>query len=473
MAAGGFSYAKIPSGGTVGHLDALRDLRAWPGAERWGPALCFAGVALLTVAWLLLGSAVRSREATVAAVHRAALLWAVPVVVAPPLFSADAWSYAADGFLTGHGASPYVTPPAVLHGPIVQAVCLCWRHTLAPYGPVPLLWGGAVDQVTSSPWLLMLAYRALAMVGLGLLMYAAPRLAGLAGLPAAEASWLAVASPFVLADGVGGAHVDLLLVGLVATALLATVTRGWLVGAVIIGVATAVKAPAVVAGLGVALVSARSLGGGPRIWAAVRVAAVALGTAAGIGIVSGLGVGWVRTMHVAFVLHTPLSITYEAGRNLRWLFHSDAATVADAVGVGLMVLGCALLLTRAPVGGVRGPFTAAGVAMLLVTVLSPVTNYWYFLWCLPLLAMCRLPQTARRCLVALVLALGLITPLDPSLHVPNGWMIIEGSVGAALLVALAWERVLVPSMVPLAAHAGFVSGSGAAGDGRPRGPRRG
>ncbi|NUS54839.1 MAG: hypothetical protein HOV66_08240, partial [Streptomycetaceae bacterium] len=89
-----------------------------------------------------------------------------------PLFSGDAWSYAADGFLTGRGDSPYVFPPAVLHGQIVSAVCRCWRHTVAPYGPIPLLWGGGFSQFTSSPWLLMLTYRLLAVGGLGLLMHA-------------------------------------------------------------------------------------------------------------------------------------------------------------------------------------------------------------------------------------------------------------------------------------------------------------
>jgi alpha-1,6-mannosyltransferase len=73
--------------------------------------------------------------------------------------------------------------------------------------------------------------------------------------------------------------------------------------------------------------------------------------------------------------------------------------------------------------------------MLLTTVLSPVTNYWYYLWCLPLLACCALPTRARRCLAAALAVLGVLAPLDPSLHLPNTLVIIVGSVGAALALA--------------------------------------
>ncbi|GAB7007326.1 hypothetical protein JCM18899A_48010 [Nocardioides sp. AN3] len=443
MTAGGFAYSRMPSGGHVGRLDVLRDLRALPSAQRWGVLLCLAGVILLTGAWLILGHAVRRRRADVVDVCRATLLWAVPLLFAPPLFSGDAWSYAADGFLTGHGLSPYVSPPAVLHGPIVQAVCLCWRHTPAPYGPVPLLWGGALSQVTSSPWLLMFGYRVLAVLGLGLLMVAVPRLARMAGRRPAPAAWLAVASPFVLADGIGGAHVDLLIAGVVCLALALTASRGWLTGALLVGVATAVKAPAAMAGLGVVLLAAPSGALMTRVRLSVRVGAVALATAVGIGVISGLGVGWTHTMHVALGLHTPLSLTYDGGRALRWAGHSDAASIADGVGVALLGLGCLWILLRTPVGERRVALGAAGLATLLTTVLSPVTNYWYYLWCLPLLACCDLPARARRCLIAAVAVLGVLSPLDPTLHVPGTWAIIMGSMAGAIAVAVVGDR-LVP-----------------------------
>ena len=47
-------------------------------------------------------------------------------MVAPPLFSRDGWSYAAQGELTRLGLSPYVWGPGILDGPIIEAVDPRW-----------------------------------------------------------------------------------------------------------------------------------------------------------------------------------------------------------------------------------------------------------------------------------------------------------------------------------------------------------
>ncbi len=94
-------------------------------------------------------------------------LWALPLLPTPPLFSGDGWSYVADGLLTGHHLSPYVVPPSALTGPILEAVSSRWLHAVAPYGPLPMLWGGAAAHLSGNLWLILYAYRALAVVGLG------------------------------------------------------------------------------------------------------------------------------------------------------------------------------------------------------------------------------------------------------------------------------------------------------------------
>ncbi len=94
-----------------------------------------------------------------------------------------------------------------------------WRWTPTPYGPVPLLWGDLVADLTSEPHLLLLGYRLLALLGLALLVWALPRLARWDGVDPARAAALALPSPLLVAHGVGGLHHDLLVVGLVAAAL--------------------------------------------------------------------------------------------------------------------------------------------------------------------------------------------------------------------------------------------------------------
>ncbi|ABL81069.1 MULTISPECIES: polyprenol phosphomannose-dependent alpha 1,6 mannosyltransferase MptB [unclassified Nocardioides] len=457
MTIGSYAYAPMPTPPALLRATplgaALTALRASDGARTWGLVLCFTGVTVLTLAWFALGVAVKNEESGVRRVTLTGLTWSVPLLLAPPMFSGDGWSYAAYGYLTGHDMSPYVVPPSVLHGPLIDAVCSCWRDTPAPYGPVPLLWGGAFSRFTASPWLLLAAYRLLALLGLGMLMYAAPRLARIAGRHPARAAWL-VASPLVLAHGVGGVHLDLVMVGLVATALAfmfslpsqtlprrresaRAMASGWFTGAVGIGLATAVKAPAVVAGLGVALVALpREATTAARLRAGARVGFLAVGTTGVIGVLAGLGVGWLITIHATLVLHTPLSLTYDVGTWVSGLTGHNAAPVVDVIGIVVLIGACGVILCRSRTGEPGAALGAAAVAMLLTTVLSPVTNYWYYLWCLPLLACCRLPAWARRSLTALVGVLGLLAPLDPALHVPGtGNIQLAAALGAVLLAA--------------------------------------
>ncbi|MCL2543565.1 MAG: polyprenol phosphomannose-dependent alpha 1,6 mannosyltransferase MptB [Nocardioidaceae bacterium] len=427
--AGAFLYSAMPTDGHVGRFGPLDAVRSLPHAEVWGLLLCFAGLSLLTGAWLRLGLGVRRGDVDIAALRRAGWVCLVPLLVAPPLFSGDGWSYAADALLAGHGSSPYVATPSALHGPIVQSVCVCWMHTTAPYGPLPLMWGGAFARITSSPWVLMLSYRLLAVAGFAMLLWAAPRLAALSRVRPVTATWL-VTSPFVLVVGVGGTHLDLVMIGIVAVALALTPSRGWLVGAVLIGIAAAVKAPAAVAALGVVLLTLRSGSLTARVVHALRVAAVVVAVVATIGLVGGLGFGWIGALHSTLVLHTPLSLTFEAGR-------LTGSGVADTVGVGLLLVGLVVLLRRAPTGRPRAALLAVALAMLLTTVLSPVTNYWYYLWCVPLLAVAHLPARGRGALVAFVAAMGLIAPLDPALHIPGNGVIVIVVVLAALAIGAA------------------------------------
>ncbi|MCL2543567.1 MAG: polyprenol phosphomannose-dependent alpha 1,6 mannosyltransferase MptB [Nocardioidaceae bacterium] len=446
---GAFVYGKMPKDGPVEWFGALRAVRDASDAQTRGMLLCFTGLVLLTIGWLLVGRAVRLRETGVAGVVRAAWLWSLPLLVAPPLFSRDAWSYAADAFLTGRGSSPYDVTPSVLHGPIVEGVSRGWMHTAAPYGPLPLMWGGLVAHVTSSPWILVLSYRLLAVAGLAMLLWAVPRLAVLAGVRPGVTTWL-VASPFVLVAGVGGTHLDLVMAGLVAVGLAVTPSRGWLVGAALIGVATAVKAPAAIAALGVVLLTLRSGSLTARAVHALRVAAVVVAVVAGIGLVGGLGLGWMDALHSTLSLRTPLSLPFQV-RSM--LGHHDMVHDRDLVnwiGVGVLLLGLVLLLALTPVRRDGSAVRAVAVAMLLATVLSPVTNYWYFFWCVPLLAAAPLSRWARGAVAGLVLGLGLASPLDVGIGLP--WMngvvvgVVLGGVVLGALVGAAIGRP--PAGVP-------------------------
>ncbi|WP_180923732.1 polyprenol phosphomannose-dependent alpha 1,6 mannosyltransferase MptB [Nocardioides marinisabuli] len=248
---GGLVISAVP------HSSWVADL-AWrhsmPGRMS-GLVVVVGGLGLLSAAWVRLWRAAGHGHADLHAVRRATVLFVLPLLVAPPLFSRDGWSYAAQGELTRLGLSPYTWGPGVLSGPVVEAVDPRWLATPTPYGPLPLLWGSGTARLVDSPWAMVVGHRLLALVGLALLAWALPRLAAWTRHDPAFVSALVLPSPLVLAHGVGGLHNDLLMVGLGAAALVVAAERGWVLGAATGGLAAAVKLPGGLVCLGVVLLS--------------------------------------------------------------------------------------------------------------------------------------------------------------------------------------------------------------------------
>jgi alpha-1,6-mannosyltransferase len=153
--------------------------------------------------------------------------------------------------------------------------------------------------VTRDPWLLLEWYRLAAVLALVLLAWAVPRLARRAAVDPAEAAVLAVASPFVLVHGIGGLHNDLVMAALVLAALVATRPGRWTPGAVLAGLAAAVKAPSVVAAVGVVLMSLDAEAAwSARLRRAAEAGAVTTGVVLASGWLTGLGTGWIGALSV-------------------------------------------------------------------------------------------------------------------------------------------------------------------------------
>jgi hypothetical protein len=172
-----------------------------------------------------------------------AAYWSTPLLLIPPLFSRDAWSYAAQGALVAEGYNPYEVGPGVLSGHIVEAVDPMWMQTPAPYGPLPLAYGGLVAHLTLDPYVLMLAHRLLAVLGIVLIAWAVPRLATACRVDPTFATWLVVLNPMLITHGIGAAHNDVLMLGLACSAFALALTGRWGTAAVVAGAAAAVKLP--------------------------------------------------------------------------------------------------------------------------------------------------------------------------------------------------------------------------------------
>lgn len=457
---GGVVISTLPDSTALMQIALLQDLRGAEAGRMAGLAVVLLGLGLYAAAWLRLCRHVaraedEDREDALALVRHATVVWSAPLVLAPPLFSRDGWSYAAQGVLAHFRISPYEYGPGVLVGPIVQGVDPRWMETAAPYGPVPLLFGDVVAGLTGNPWMLVISHRFLALLGLVLLAWSVPRLAAWAGVNPALASAVVLCSPLMLAHGVGGLHNDLLMVGLMTSALAVGVERGWMWGAAIGGLAAAVKLPGGLVCIGIALV-ALPVGASlvQRVRRFAQVGAVACGVLVLPGLLAGLGVGWVHALGVPGTVKVPLSMPTMLGAFLdlvaRWLGTGLAPdTFLDLVRVLAQVAALAIAVRVAltwETGSRTQAVRAVAVVMGALIVLSPVVHLWYFLWALPFLATIRLPRLGSLGLLAVVVISGLVAPLDSSLHgayvaIVVGSLLVTGLVLALLVTRTARERL--------------------------------
>lgn len=401
----------------------------WPELPRVvGTVLVVVGVLLLVGAWW------RARRAlddvAPAALVRATALWSLPLLVAPPLFSRDVYSYAGQALLAARGLSPYAQGPSAVPGEITAEVDDVWLDTPSPYGPAFLGPASLLLRLTGDdvvPAVLLL--RLLAVLGLVLTAVALPHLARTCGVPAQRALWLGLANPLGLLHGVAGAHNDALMVGLlVAGAAVAlgcpagtvegraaprlqggkrgmtqpSPTLGRLVAAgALVALAGLVKAPALGAlpFLALAVPGVRE-----RLRAGAALVVGAITAAVAATVLSGLGFGWLGTLGAGRARLSLFSPTTGLGTSLGAL--ADAVGVTDdrdavreavlAAGVVLALLLAAVLLWRT----LRGPASARacvqgfGLALLVVVVLSPTVLPWYVLWAVVPLAAAVGPRAA-------------------------------------------------------------------------------
>jgi hypothetical protein len=113
--------------------------------------LVYGGLLLLMRVWLRLAEVMKLHAGVaLKKLWWILALWSVPMIVAPPLFSRDVFSYAAQGEMTSYHISPYLYGPGTLgSSPYVTPVDPLWGNTPAPYGPFFLFLDGSIDRITA------------------------------------------------------------------------------------------------------------------------------------------------------------------------------------------------------------------------------------------------------------------------------------------------------------------------------------
>jgi hypothetical protein len=374
----GLAAGAIPERDPFAHWPLIRELRAFPLVAIAGT---YVGLALLCGAWLRLRPTLDEQRP--ADLVRTLLCWAAPLVVVPPMFSQDVYSYLAQGAMVHEGMDAYKLGPSALGGRFAADVPVIWQHTPAPYGPLFLRASAAVVNLTGEHVVLgVWAFRLIALAGVALVVLCLPGIAARCGVPAQQALWFGALNPLLLLHLVAGMHNDALMVGLMTAGIYAAVRRHPAAGAALICAAALIKAPAALALLTVLVLN-------PKAWA--RIGAAAGASLAGLQLASGLGTGWIGAMRTPASVRNGLSFSTDVGMLLGaagWPGPMQLIRTVAAVA-GLLLAGWALL--RAP-----NPLAGLGLALSSIILLGPVVHPWYLLWAfVPMAAgLRRAPQAA-------------------------------------------------------------------------------
>ena len=442
---GSFTPAFLPTDSHV--LDVLG--MPWMASLPWrivATALVLVGVALLLEAWLRLRP--RSGSAPLPAVIWA--LWSLPLLVAPPLFSRDAYSYAAQGHMVEMSWDPYSVGPFYSPGSFMDQVDPMWLFTPAPYGPLALQAQHLVVTATGGhAFLAAIGMRVWGLLAVAIIAYALPRLAENVGVSRNHAIWLGVLNPLVILHLVGGAHNDAIMIALSCLALLlASQGRlGWAVVAV--AAAAGFKQTGVLTLIGVAglaLQFRHPLGTSQRVYLATvaRSGVAAFVVFAGLTQLSGLGWGWVPNLSVPVSLRSMLSPPTFVGSVLEGVLtvfglpeQWRSIPLHAMQGLGVLVAVAAIVYLTWRYGRTK-PMVAVTGAYIALCLGSPVIHPWYTLWGLVLLGATRArPRVVTVAVWVTIFLLG-YSAMDAA--VSSG--LLAMGLTAVAIVAWRWRRAL-------------------------------
>jgi alpha-1,6-mannosyltransferase len=434
VAAGGMAAGALPLSADTSH-------------SRIGLVGVYSGLALLLLGWWWYG---KTGSTTRAALVTLAI-WVAPLLVAPPMFSRDVYSYLAQGLMLDAGWDVYRHGPVVLGGLVAEQVPAIWQHTPSPYGPVFLVVAKLVTALVNNHLIAgVLAMRLVAVAGLALLAVSVPTLARAAGIAPAQALWLAALNPLVLIHLVGGAHNDALMLGLLAAGLAAAIRHRPLVATVLVVGAALVKAPAALGLCAVAAIWTTQLSGrSSGVRAALGVGTTAAGVTVAVTTIAGTGYGWIGA------LSTPISaqnwsITGVLGRWTADLLAHDGGGAALAVDLWRWAGVLATLIVAALVWTYRhrlGPLYGLGIVLVALVVFGPALRPWYVIWGLiPLAAAATHPRVRQLLTLSCAALLPVVLP-DGFAASPQKVLlaVLGGLIGIAVYLAVRMATARTPA----------------------------
>jgi alpha-1,6-mannosyltransferase len=433
------------------------------------------GAVMMALAWLMLGRfALGKRRMSRGDLDRTLLLWILPLLAAPPMYSKDVYSYLAQSQICRLGLDPYRVGPATglgLDHVFTLSVPSLWRETPAPYGPLFLWIGRGISALTGENIVAaVLCHRLVVLVGVGLIVWATPRLARRCGVAEVSALWLGAANPLLIMHLVAGIHNEAPMLGLMLTGTefalrgvdsarpllpqpwpgMRTRRADWtplamlLAGAVLIALSSQIKLPSLLALGFVAMALGQRWGGNLRgfLLASGLTAGLSVAVMAAVGWASRLGFGWIYTLGTANVVRSwmspPTLIALGTGQVGILLGLGDHTTAVLSLTRGIGVLIIAVMVGWLLMAVLRGrlhPVGGLGVALGGTVLLFPVVQPWYLLWAIIPLAAWATRPGFRIAVIVVTIVVGVFGPTA------NGdrfalFQIVDATVASTIIVLL-------------------------------------
>lgn len=358
-------------------------------------AVLYGGFALVVWAWVRLGRYMLAGRIGSRPILVAAACWMAPLLVSPPLFTRDVFSYLGQGAQLLHGLDPYAHGPAELEvlRDVVQNVHPVWQTTPAPYGPLFLLIAKGVVALTGDNVIAgVIVTRLVLLIGLAMMLWALPRLVRHLGGKLPITVWLAVASPMTVIHLVGGPHNDLLMLGFLTIGVLAALERQHAVAIVLVTIGMLIKPTAAVALPFLVWVWANHLPHPSRVRNFFQAGAISVGL---FGIVFVVGtwvslgsfnLGWVTGLQAPTLVTNWLNFPTGLGQLAHTLVNlvitvpeSPFVTVARALAMLTLAAFGVRQWWKARNGGNEAIFRMA-MTLLATAILAPPTLPWYLTW---------------------------------------------------------------------------------------------
>jgi hypothetical protein len=328
------------------------------------------------------------------------------VMLAPPLFSTDVFSYIAYGRLGRiYSANPYVFGPSFLQlDKVYPFIDQQWVTTPTAYGPI----------FTALSYLLaplaiaaeVVAYKAIAAGALLLVCVMVWKAAALRGVNQVKAVALVGLNPATIAYGVGGGHNDMLMLALLVTGIYVLLLERQRTGGALIVAATAVK---LTGGLLAPFALARHGGRGTALHSR-RAVLAGLSLAAALAAAFSFGLFGTGPLHL---LGTLQSVQSQGGiHSIPGLLLSALGLSALSGAVGIMLdvalVICVGWLVRRVWVGELDWITGAGWATVGLLLSAGLLLPWYVGWLTPLAA---LSKDRRLLVVSMLLTALALTSL--------------------------------------------------------------